>query len=464
MVIGLDCAEPTLIFEQWRADLPTLDRLLTRGAFGRLRSSDPPITVPAWASMLSGQDPGQLGFYGFRNRRDYSYEGMTIASSASVKAERVWDVAGRHGKRSVVIGVPQTYPVKPLAGWLVSCFLTPPGADKFTWPPELKDEISQVLDGAAYEVDVRNFRTDNKAQLLTDLYRMTDKRFKLLNHLMQKPWDFCMMVEMGTDRIHHGFWAFMDPRHRHYTPGNPFEGAIKDYYRHVDRRIGEALAQVDDDTLVMVVSDHGAKPMMGAFCINEWLIEQGLLALKEYPAAQIPLEKCEVDWSRTKVWGSGGYYARVHFNVEGREPQGIIPKAQYNAFVDEMIQRLQATTDHTGRPLGTKAVAPARIYRQVTNIAPDLMVYFGDLAWRALGSVGGGKVHTFENDTGPDDANHDWHGIFIVYDPRQDLGGRELKTLQLQQVAPTIVQALGIPAPATMAAPAIAWDVGLPTF
>ena len=129
-----------------------------------------------------------------------------------------------------------------------------------------------------------------------------------------------------------------------------------------------------------------------------------------------------------------------------------------------MIQRLEATTDHTGRPLGTKAVAPARIYRQVNNIAPDLMVYFGDLAWRALGSVGGGKVHTFENDTGPDDANHDWHGIFIVYDPRQDLGGRELKTLQLQQVAPTIVQALGIPAPATMAAPAIAWDVGLPTF
>ena len=221
-MIGLDCAEPTLVFEQWRSELPTLNRLLTHGAFGRLRSSDPPITVPAWASMLSGLDPGQLGFYGFRNRRDYSYEGMTIASGSSVKADRVWDVAGKAGKRSVVVGVPQTYPVKPMEGWLVSCFLTPPGAEKFTWPPELKDEIGQVLDGAPYEVDVHNFRTDNKAQLLADLYRMTDKRFKVLHHLLHKPWDFGMVVEMGTDRIHHGFWAFMDPRHRNYVPGNPF--------------------------------------------------------------------------------------------------------------------------------------------------------------------------------------------------------------------------------------------------
>ena len=457
-MIGLDCAEPTLVFEQWRSELPTLNRLLTHGAFGRLRSSDPPITVPAWASMLSGLDPGQLGFYGFRNRRDYSYEGMAIASGASVKADRVWDVAGKAGKRSVVVGVPQTYPVKPMEGWLVSCFLTPPGAEKFTWPPELKDEIGQVLDGAPYEVDVHNFRTDNKAQLLADLYRMTDKRFKVLHHLLQKPWDFGMVVEMGTDRIHHGFWAFMDPRHRNYVPGNPFENAIRDYYRHVDRLIGELLAQVGDDTLVMVVSDHGAKPMMGAFCINEWLIEQGLLVLKEYPEAQVPLEKCEVDWSRTKVWGSGGYYARMHFNVKGREPQGIIPRAEYNAFVDEMIQRLHATTDQHGRLLGTTAVAPARIYRQTVNIPPDLMVYFGDLSWRALGSVGGGKVHTFENDTGPDDANHDWHGIFIINDPRRDLGGRRLDGLQLQQVAPTILTALGVPVPPTMTAPVIAWD------
>ena len=123
-----------------------------------------------------------------------------------------------------------------------------------------------------------------------------------------------------------------------------------------------------------------------------------------------------------------------------------------------MIQRLHATTDQHGRLLGTTAVAPARIYRQTVNIPPDLMVYFGDLSWRALGSVGGGKVHTFENDTGPDDANHDWHGIFIIDDPRRDLGGRRLDGLQLQQVAPTILTALGVPVPPTMTAPVIAWD------
>lgn len=458
LVIGLDCAEPTLLFEQWRADLPTFDRLLTRGAFGRLRSSDPPLTVPAWASMFSGLDPGQLGFYDFRNRRDRSYEAMTIASGASVMADRVWDVAGRCGKQSLVVGVPQTYPVKPLAGWLVSCFLTPPGAAQFTWPPALRDEVRQTLDGADYETDVYNFRTENKAQLLADLYRMTDQHFKVFRHLLRKPWDLAMLVEIGVDRIQHAFWGFMDVRHRRFTPGNPFQDAIKDYYRYLDRQLGELLAGIEDDTLLMIVSDHGARPSHGAFCINEWLIQQGLLVLKEYPQTPMPLEKCEVDWSRTQAWGSGGYCARLNFNVRGREPQGVIAAAQIGDFTDAMIARLAAATIPDGRPLGTKAVAPARIYRETRNIPPDLLVYLGDLAWRSSGVVGSRQMVSFDDETGADDANHDWHGIFIVHDPRRDLGGRVLATMQLQQIAPTILTSLGIAPPPAMTAPIIRWD------
>ncbi len=80
------------------------------GTYGELTSTIPAITVPAWASMLSSKDPGQLGFYGFRNRADHSYERMTIATSRSVKADRVWDILSRAGKKVVVAGVPQTYP------------------------------------------------------------------------------------------------------------------------------------------------------------------------------------------------------------------------------------------------------------------------------------------------------------------------------------------------------------------
>ena len=81
VVIGLDCAEPSLVFDRYAHRLPYLSALRERGVWGKLRSCDPPITVPAWMSMMSSKDPGTLGYYGFRNRADHSYEKMTTATS-----------------------------------------------------------------------------------------------------------------------------------------------------------------------------------------------------------------------------------------------------------------------------------------------------------------------------------------------------------------------------------------------
>ncbi len=434
-VVGLDCVDPRLVFEQWRDDLPTLSQLMREGMYGRLRSSEPPITVPAWASMLSGKDPGELGIYGFRNRADYSYNRMQIATSRAVTHPRIWDILGEQGLKSVVVGVPQTYPVRPINGWLISSFLTPPGAQQWTYPASLAAEVEKVLGGEPYEFDVMNFRTEDKARLLEDIYRMTEKRFRVLHHLMDKPWDFFIFVEMGTDRIHHGLWKYMDPRHRKHVPGNPFQNAIHDYYVYLDREIGRLLDRLDGDTMVLVVSDHGARPMEGGFAINEWLIQEGYLVLKEYPDRVVPMEKVVVDWSRTRAWGSGGYYARIHLNVQGREPQGIIPPERYEVERDILKAKLEATLDENGQRMGTVVRKPEDIYREVNNIPPDLLVYLGNLAWRSVGSVGLGRLHTFENDTGPDDANHDWEGIFILWDPKERLGGQEVQGLQLQHVA-----------------------------
>src|SRR3990167_6815579 len=124
-VIGLDCAAPRLVFDDWKRELPHLGALMSRGLYGPLQSSHPPITVPAWSVMTSSKDPGQLGFYGFRNRRDYSYDGYTIANSKAVTHDRVWDILSRAGKRVILLGVPQTYPPRPVNGSMVTCFLTP---------------------------------------------------------------------------------------------------------------------------------------------------------------------------------------------------------------------------------------------------------------------------------------------------------------------------------------------------
>jgi predicted AlkP superfamily phosphohydrolase/phosphomutase len=442
-VIGLDCAPPELIFDRYRDDLPTLRWLMEQGVYGELESCTPPITVPAWSSMTSSRDPGQLGFYGFRNRADHSYDRMAIATSKAVKADRIWDILSRVGKNVIVVGVPQTYPVTPVNGHMISCFLTPTTQSQYTYPASLKAEIEKRI--GEYMVDVPNFRTENKDWLLRKIYEMTEKRFRVVRYLMRKkPWDFFMFVEMGTDRIHHGFWKFMDPQHIRHEPGNRFVDAILEYYKYIDREIAELLDNLDDDTVVMVISDHGAKRMDGGIAINEWLMQNGYLTLKQPPAGVVPIEKVEIDWSRTKAWGAGGYYGRLFLNIRGREPQGVIEPSEVEAVKEQLISRLEAITDESGQPIGTKVYRPEKVYREINNVPPDLIIYFGDLYWRSVGSVGLGQIHTRENDTGPDDANHARRGIYICHDPRNPMGGQRLEGLELVDFAPTALEILGV--------------------
>jgi len=446
LVIGLDCAGPQLVFDQFRHDLPVLSQLMDGGTWGELESSIPCITVPAWSSMLSGRDPGVLGCYGFRNRKDYSYEPLVTADSTTIRQPRVWDYLSEAGMESVVIGVPQTYPVRPLKGHLVSGLLTPDTDSLFTYPAIFKQEVLSLAPG--YLFDVRDFRTNDKNRLLQQIIDLTEVQHRLVMHsLKSKPWDFFIYVNIGLDRLHHGFWRFQDPAHRLYEPGNPFETAIRDYYRMLDRQIG-AMLEAADGATVLVVSDHGVRRMDGGICINEWLWRNGWLTLRTPPARDclISIEEADIDWSRTRAWAAGGYYGRIFLNVQGREPLGVIPPTAYEATRDELAAELEAIPDPDGRPLPTRVYKPPDIYQQVNGYPPDLMVYFGGLPWRAGGSLGHGAIHTLTNDTGPDDANHAEHGLFILYDPRKT-GRGNVSGHQLMDIAPTLLQRMGVAAP-----------------
>ncbi len=394
---------------------------------------------------MSSRDPGQLGIYGFRNRADHSYNNMAVATAHAVKVPRLWDLLGANGKRVGVIGVPQTYPVSPVNGELVSCFLTPSAKSQYTHPPSLKDEIAGWIDGEML-MDVPNFRSEDKAAILRDIYRMSEQHFAVCRRLLERQrYDFFMTVDMGVDRIHHAFWKDMDPLHPKHIAGSPFADAIQQYYHYIDRQIAALLRLVTDDTMVVVVSDHGGKAMLGGIALNEWLIQEGYLVLHEYPAAAVPLELCRIDWSRTQAWGAGGYYGRLFLNVQGREPEGIIPADQYERVRDEIVAKLEALPDHRGRAMGTKAFKPEALYRDPANVPPDLLIYFGDLDWRSVGSVGGRELYTFENDTGPDDANHAQHGIFIFHDPRNPRHGQRIADISIYDIAPTLLARLGQP-------------------
>jgi predicted AlkP superfamily phosphohydrolase/phosphomutase len=449
IIIGLDCAEPSLVFEQWHEDLPHLARLMQQGYYGRLESCTPAITVPAWSCMMSGRDPGELGIYGFRNRGDRSYQRMTIADGRAVQVPRLWDILGEAGWKVAVVGVPGTYPPRPVNGVLVSCFLTPNTKATYTYPPELAGQITEWVDD--YLLDVPNFRSENKERILRDIYKMCDQRFAVAQHVLeQEQPDMLMLVEMGVDRIHHALWKQMDPRHPKYIPDSPLHEAIHDYYRHVDAHIGELLSQCDEDTTVLVVSDHGARPLMGGVCVNEWLQTEGYLKLAEQPASPTTLDKARVDWKHTKAWGEGGYYSRIFLNVRGREPEGIISPVDYERERTALAEQLRAMPGPDGKLLENKVFTPQQLYRSVRGVAPDLIVYFGNLAWRSVGTVGGNDLFTTENDTGPDDANHAQYGMFIYYDPKHAGHGTTIEGAQIYDILPTLLTRYNVQQPSRL--------------
>jgi predicted AlkP superfamily phosphohydrolase/phosphomutase len=456
-VLGLDCAAPDIVFQDER--LTHLRRLMDLGVWGRLESVVPPITVPAWMCMCTSQDPGSLGVYGFRNRADHSYDALAFTTSSSIQAPAIWDHLGRLGKKSVIVAVPPNYPPRRVHGASVGCFLTPdPSRSVFTHPPELQAKITVLV--GEYPVDVKDFRTDDKERLKREIFELSRKQWAVVHWLLaEQEWDYFHFVDIGLDRMHHGFWNFFDRKHIHYVPGNPYEDLIPEYYRWLDSQIGQVMERLDPDTVLLVVSDHGAQRLDGGFCVNEWLVKQGLLVLDEFPSQPTPFSQLKVNWAKTKVWSEGGYCARVFFNMQGREPLGTIPAADYEAFQDEMKARFEALTDHHGRPLDSLVFKPQEIYRHVRGVAPDLIVHFGRLYWRSIGSVGHGRLHVQENDTGPDASNHAQFGMFVLAAPNCPLRG-DYQGATLLDIAPTLLDLAGYEIPDSMQGRSLVAGIG----
>ena len=445
LVIGLDSAPPELLFGKFLDDMPNVKSLLKKSAYGPMRSCIPAITIPAWMVMATGKTPGELGLYGFRHRKRGTYNEIWIANSTMVKEKTVWDYLGENGKNSIVISVPPSYPPKKIRGYMISCFITPDPSVDYTYPKELKREIENLVGEFIFDVV---YRKENRDEVKEDVWEMTKQHFEVIRYLIsEKEWDYFQFVEIGLDRIHHAFWKYFDETHHLYEPNSKYKNVIRDYYRLLDYEIGKLLKLVDlDETAVIIVSDHGAKKMKGAFAINQWLIEEGYLRIRNKgilkEGRQIKFNELDVDWEHTIAWGWGGYYARVFLNVKGREPKGVIPLSKYPEVREELSDALRSIRGPNGEPWDTKVFYPEDIYPEARGDRPDMMVYFDNLYWRSAGTLGYESVYLKENDTGPDDAVHSEYGVLSLYIP--SIERPVYITSSIYDFAPTVLGLLGI--------------------
>lgn len=445
-MIGLDGVPPAFLYDRYLPRMPHVRELLARGARGALRTTDPPISVPAWPVMFTGVDPGTLGLYGFRHRRPGSYTEMSLPTSADVAVPTLWQILSERGRRVAVIGMPLGYPPLKLNGVYISDFLTPPGRTDTTQPPELREEIDRRFGPYVHDVI---FRSDARGNLESELFEMTARRFEVAEWLYgREPWDVFAVHEIGSDRLHHAFWKHFDPDHPAYDPAGPFAGIAERYYTLLDDWIGRLLGQVDDQTMVLVVSDHGSMAMDGCFCINQWLAQEGFLSCRgDAPRPGSPLDAAGVDWRRTVAWSAGGYYARIFFNLRGREPEGTVTLAELPVVRDRLVQRLASVVKPSGERLRVRVLDPREIYAQVAGEAPDLIVYFDELRIRAAGTMGHPSLFLSSNDTGPDDAVHSFDGVLLAAGPGIP-AGVTLPEMRIRDVTPTLLALLGEPIPA----------------
>ena len=434
-VLGLDSLPPRVLYEGFDGGgFRYLRGLVEESARWILRSCHPPITVPAWMVMFTGKTPGELGVYGFRHRRPGEF-GYYIVDSTRIKAGKIWDAASRRGLRVGLYGVPPTYPPRPLHGFMVTDFTTPGPGRPYTFPPWLRRELESATGPTIFDIV---YRSNDKTRVARDLLEMLDNHLRQVGYLaMRKRWDLFIYVEISVDRAHHAFWRYFDPRHPRHEEHPEYSRVIPEVYRRIDRGFERLHKRLPGDTVVVIASDHGVKAMKGAFAINQWLAEEGYLKLRVDPGNLKPgtdLSEDMIDWEHTIAWAWGGYYSRVFVNLKGREKRGAVEKRYYEDTLKQLRRDLEAIRGPSGEAWDNKAYTPSELYPEVNGDPPDLMLYLDDLNWRPAGTLGWPSNYLKENDRGPDDAVHDWHGVFSVYDPEETLAKGDMGVIPIEEV------------------------------
>jgi predicted AlkP superfamily phosphohydrolase/phosphomutase len=287
LIVGLDGATFDLMLP-WIDEgyLPNLGRLLRNGARSRLQSTIPPITPCAWSSLITGKNPGKHGLFDFVEP-DRDGSGFRFTNASFRDGESLWACLSRHGRRVGVVNVPMTYPPEPVNGFLISGLDTPHEHSAFMHPVEVREELKEA--GIRYRIDQQhlgNMRTNaRRRQQLLEIFESESARTAAFRHLSKlRPANFRMIVYGATDQVQHHFWHFMDEAHDKHDPAGAkeFQHAIRETYQHIDVQLGQLLDECDEDTVMIIMSDHGFGPMSNVRVrLNQVLRDAGLLKFVE---------------------------------------------------------------------------------------------------------------------------------------------------------------------------------------
>ena len=486
-VIGLDGATFELI-KPWIEEgaLPTLKTLIDKGVHGNLTSTIPFITCPAWTSFKTGMNPGKTGVFDFFARVPNSYK--TRPRFQSLQGKSIWDILSKKNMTVGIINVPTTYPPHRVQGFMVTGMLTPSQKKEFTYPKNLRKDLDRVTGG--YLINIDRLEYLNEDQFLEDLYKLTEKRIKAVKYVLEKysP-DFFMVVFVGTDRIQHFFWKYLDETHPLYDEGRAqkYRNEVKNYWIKIDSAIKDIVDTIDEHTYVIIMSDHGFGSQKKNFYINDWLEKKGFLTSKEevtvrgftresvknvlrklgvlkyvktlpiskgrkllptgrYPTFEEVIPK--IDWSNTKAYSCQHSFDHIYLNVKGRDPHGSITEEVYESVRNDLIDELKIFGEETALPV--KVYKREEIYTGAhVSSAPDIIFLLKEGECLTVKKVGHSSVVEDGSFKEMHTGSHRPHGILITYGPHIKKGVT-VDNAEIIDIVPTILHIYGIPIPQEM--------------
>ncbi len=479
IILGLDGATFKVIFPLVKLGyLPTFRKLLSKGASSILKSTIPPLSASAWTSFSTGTKPSKHGIYDFIMKKPYSYETFYVNSNY-VRVPFFWELLSIKGIKAGVVNVMVTYPPRPLKGFLITGGLTPSLAN-FTYPPQLGNELLKKFEW--YPLFPPGGLTPKKGEdekYVSLMLEYLDQRIRILRYLMmEKEWDIFVGVIGETDAILHAYLGLIGK-------SNMALKAILKIYAKIDRFLNEIINHFKNFTLI-IMSDHGHEPVRKylvldailvryklmnfrrdiSSCLKLSMVKVGLSPYNLYNLVrstgyrksiaivygsvfekiinELLLSKSnDVDWRRTVAFsiGTGG---GIYINLEGREPEGIVPPSQYSKVLKMIKKIFYGITDEQGNAVIRKIYTKEDLYGNDV-LAPDIVVvprkgYFTVHRDQIL------SLKIFENPL--ISSHHDTDGIIIFYGNFVKNRGfiRNIE-INLWDIAPTVFAILNLPIP-----------------
>ncbi|WP_418281959.1 alkaline phosphatase family protein [Halorubrum sp. DTA98] len=396
-----------------------LTAIAEEGSAGRISSIVPPESSACWPALTTGRNPGATGVYGFQDREVDSYE-TYVPMGADVKATRLWDRVTDAGRDATVLNVPVTFPPSTRIQRQVSGFLSPSLADAASDPG-----VQRTLERFGYRIDVNAElgHDEDRTAFIEDAHETLAARHDVFTHYLDEDdWDLFVGVYMSTDRVNH--FLFGD-----YATDGEYAEEFLEFYRTLDEYIGEIREMLDDDTTLVVASDHGFTKLEWEVNCNRWLADEGWLSY----ATDDHDSLSDVD-DDTRAYSL--IPGRFYLNLEGREPDGVVPDAEYESVREELIDDLESLTGPDGRQVCKRIVKGETVFDgDHTEIAPDLVVIPAD----GYDLKSGFKTKDSAFDTGPRNGMHTFENALLYTTADVDVDGADLYDL-----TPTILDRMDV--------------------